>query len=165
MMRRLTRFGRDDARVLVWRGATLKMNENSDKAEIAEAYEEDPVAAATEFGAEFRDDLSGFIARGGRAPSDGGQFELPALPGQSYQTCSAGAELLRLRLRPPRRQSGGSVEIAVVGRHQREARWRSRKRRISGVISSSLSSSAKWPVSSKCNSASPPLKSQRTFGP
>ena len=45
-------------------------------------------------------------------------------------------------------------EIAVVGRHQREARWRSRKRRISGAISSSLSSSAKWPVSSKCNSAS-----------
>jgi hypothetical protein len=63
MMRRSTRFGRDDARVLVWRGNTLKMNENADTAEIAEAYEENPVAAATEFGAEFRDDLSGFIAR------------------------------------------------------------------------------------------------------
>src|SRR5215469_2634663 len=43
---------------------------------------------------------------------------------------------------------------AVVERHQREARWRSRKRRISGAISSSLSSSAKWPVSIKFNSAS-----------
>jgi hypothetical protein len=41
---------------------TLSMNPKADREEIAEAYENDPQAAMAEFGAQFRDDLIGFIS-------------------------------------------------------------------------------------------------------
>lgn len=56
-------FGRDDARVLVWRGTTAEMNPGLDPEIIAEAYEDDPASAAAEYGAEFRDDLADFVSR------------------------------------------------------------------------------------------------------
>lgn len=56
-------FGKDDARVLVWRATTLEMNPSLDKAIIDEAYEDDPQSAAAEYGAEFRDDINDFVPR------------------------------------------------------------------------------------------------------
>jgi hypothetical protein len=56
-------YGKDGARVLVWRGTTAEMNSTLDPAIIAEAYEDDPASAAAEYGAEFRDDVSDFVPR------------------------------------------------------------------------------------------------------
>lgn len=56
-------FGRDGARVLVWRGTTAEMNPSIDPGIITQAYEDDPAAAAAEYGAEFRNDIAGFVAR------------------------------------------------------------------------------------------------------
>ncbi len=54
-------WGRDDSHVLVWQADTLTMNPEADPEEIDEAYRDDPVAAASEYGAQFRDDLSDFL--------------------------------------------------------------------------------------------------------
>jgi hypothetical protein len=54
-------YGRDDNRVLVWQAATEEMNARADPEEIARAYADDPEAAAAEYGARFRDDLSTFL--------------------------------------------------------------------------------------------------------
>jgi hypothetical protein len=56
-------WGRDGARVLVWRGTTAEMNPQIDPGIIAQAYEDDPASAAAEYGAEFRTDVSAFVAR------------------------------------------------------------------------------------------------------
>lgn len=78
-------FGRDGARVLVWRGTSLEMNPSLDPGVVALAYEEDPASAAAEYGAEFRNDIAAFVTRevvdGCTAP---GRFELPPLPGVHY---------------------------------------------------------------------------------
>jgi hypothetical protein len=56
-------FGRDDARVLVWKAPTLTMNPSLNPAIVEEAYEDDPASAAAEFGAEFREDIASFVPR------------------------------------------------------------------------------------------------------
>lgn len=56
-------YGKDDARVLIWKGPTASMNALIDPAIIAEAYDDDPEAASAEYGAEFRDDLADFVSR------------------------------------------------------------------------------------------------------
>ncbi len=56
-------YGRDGADVLVWRGTTREMNPAVPQREIDRAYDKDPVSAAAEHGAEFRNDISGFVAR------------------------------------------------------------------------------------------------------
>lgn len=56
-------FGKDDGRVLVWQGSTSEMNPSIDPAIIAEAYEEDPASAASEYGAQFRDDIDDFVSQ------------------------------------------------------------------------------------------------------
>jgi len=78
-------FGRDDARVLVWRGTTSEMNPTMDPAVIAEAYESDPANAAAEFGAEFRSDVETLLSREvvDRAIV-AGRYELPRLSGVNY---------------------------------------------------------------------------------
>ncbi len=56
-------YGRDDARVLVWQADTATMNPQVDADTIAEAYRDDPEAAACgSFGAQFRDDLAAFVS-------------------------------------------------------------------------------------------------------
>jgi hypothetical protein len=78
-------YGQDDSRILVWKGDTLSMNEKADREEISRAYEEDPQAARAEFGAEFRDDLIGFITL--ETLDDitiHGRHSLPRLPGVEY---------------------------------------------------------------------------------
>jgi hypothetical protein len=56
-------YGKDDARVLVWRADTLTMNPSLDKRIVEEAYQDDPQSARAEYGAEFRDDIADFVAR------------------------------------------------------------------------------------------------------
>lgn len=56
-------FGKDGARVLVWKADTATMNPKIDPAIIAEAYEDDPESAASEYGGEFRSDIADFISR------------------------------------------------------------------------------------------------------
>ena len=56
-------YGRDDARVLVWRGTSLEMNASLDPAIVAEAFEDDPISAAAEYGAEFRSDIGEYVSR------------------------------------------------------------------------------------------------------
>lgn len=78
-------FGRDDARVLVWKAATSDMNPSIDPAIITEAYEEDPEAARAEYGAEFRDDLADFVTRETvDAVTMIGRTELPPEQGLAY---------------------------------------------------------------------------------
>jgi hypothetical protein len=50
---------RDD--VLIWKAPTWIANPTLDRARIIAAYENDPVSAAAEYGAEFRTDVSGFF--------------------------------------------------------------------------------------------------------
>jgi hypothetical protein len=78
-------YGRDDARVLVWKADTATMNPSIDPAIIAEAYESDPEAARAEYGGEFRDDLADFVTRETvDAVTMWGRSELPPQAGVAY---------------------------------------------------------------------------------
>ncbi len=56
-------YGENNARVLFWKASTAEMNPRIDPAIIAEAYEDDPISAASEYGGEFRNDIAAFVAR------------------------------------------------------------------------------------------------------
>jgi hypothetical protein len=56
-------YGQAEAAPLVWRAPTRVMHPGIPQAEVDEAYALDPEAAAAEFGAEFRSDISGFLDR------------------------------------------------------------------------------------------------------
>ncbi len=56
-------FGQDNADVLVWQADTRAMNPSVPQRFIDAAYERDAVAAAAEYGAQFRSDLEAFINR------------------------------------------------------------------------------------------------------
>ncbi len=78
-------WGQDEARVLVWRATSLEMNPGLDPAIVAEAYEDDPDAAAAEYGAEFRNDLSDFVPRAVvDACTMPGRFEIAPMAAFSY---------------------------------------------------------------------------------
>jgi hypothetical protein len=49
--------------VLVWQADTATMHPDLDPGIIAAAYAGDPVAAAAEYGGQFRSDLEGYLAR------------------------------------------------------------------------------------------------------
>lgn len=78
--------GKPDGVVVFVQEPTLAMNQSFDAEAVAAAYEEDPAAAAAEFGAEFRSDVENFITR---EALDGvvvpGRLELPLVPGVSYR--------------------------------------------------------------------------------
>ena len=78
-------WGKDDARVLVWRGTTAEMNPTIDPAVIEAAYEEDAARASAEFGAEFRDDIAAFVSREVvEACIAPGRHEMPPLSTNRY---------------------------------------------------------------------------------
>jgi hypothetical protein len=78
-------YGQDASRVLVWRAPSLEMNPSLDPAIVAEAYEDDPDAAAAEYGAEFRSDLSDFVPRDVvEAATVPGRFEIAPMSCQTY---------------------------------------------------------------------------------
>jgi hypothetical protein len=55
--------GKDDPRVMSWQAPTDIMNPSIDPQFIADAYEDDPISASAEYGAQFRSDVEAFIAR------------------------------------------------------------------------------------------------------
>jgi hypothetical protein len=55
--------GKNDSEVLVWKADTATMNPQVDTAKIAAEYADDPISAASEYGAEFRSDLEAFLSR------------------------------------------------------------------------------------------------------
>jgi hypothetical protein len=78
-------YGKDDARVLVWKADTATMNPSIDPAIIKEAYDTDPEAARAEYGAQFRDDLADYITQEAiDAVTMRGRSELPPMAGVSY---------------------------------------------------------------------------------
>jgi hypothetical protein len=78
-------YGKDNARVLVWKAPTQTMNPSLDPEVVREAYESDPEAARAEYGAEFRDDLADYISREAiDAVTMWGRSELPPMPGVTY---------------------------------------------------------------------------------
>jgi len=56
-------YAKDGDPVLVWQADTATMNPTVDARIIAEAYEQDPVAAAADWGAQFRSDVETFLTR------------------------------------------------------------------------------------------------------
>jgi hypothetical protein len=79
-------FGQDNGRVLVWQGSTAEMNPSIDPAIIAEAFEEDPASAASEYGAQFRDDIDDFVSQAViDACTDPGVTERAANRGLGYR--------------------------------------------------------------------------------
>ena len=78
-------YGRDDGRVLVWRGSTAEMNPSIDPELIAEAYADDPASASAEYGGEFRSDISAFVTRDAvDACTVVGRYELPRISANRY---------------------------------------------------------------------------------
>jgi hypothetical protein len=79
-------YGRDGDAVLVWKAATRTMNPTMSQAKIDAEYEEDPVKAAAEYGAEFRSDIESFISREAvLACVPSGIRERPRAPGMRYR--------------------------------------------------------------------------------
>ncbi len=83
-------FGQDDARVLVWNADTRSMNPGIPLEVIEQAYEEDPLAAASEFGSDgrvqFRRDVEVFLdPEAIRAVTIPDRRELPPLQGVRYR--------------------------------------------------------------------------------
>jgi hypothetical protein len=137
-------YGRDDARVLVWKATTLEMNPSLDPAIVAEAMEDDPDAALAEYGAEFRNDLSDFVPR---AVVEGctvtGLFEIPPMTSARYVAFvdpagGTGADSMTLaiahregeravldcvrEIRPPFSPEAATAEFAAVLKSYRLAR-------------------------------------------
>jgi len=71
--------------VLVWQAATRAMNPTVPQSLIDSATEEDPSAAAAEYGAQFRVDVESFVAREViDAATVAGRHELPPVEGVNY---------------------------------------------------------------------------------
>jgi hypothetical protein len=78
-------YGKPGAPALVWRAPTASMNPTVSKATIAMAYMRDSAAADSEYGANFRNDISGFISREiVEARVIRGRYELPRVAGVTY---------------------------------------------------------------------------------
>jgi len=56
-------YGKEDDNILVWQADTRSMNPKVPQSVLDKAYEEDPIAAAAEYGAEFRRDIEGFVTQ------------------------------------------------------------------------------------------------------
>jgi hypothetical protein len=56
-------YGQDNASALFWKADSQSMNSKLDGSIVAEAYERDPIAAAAEYGAEFRSDCDSYVSR------------------------------------------------------------------------------------------------------
>jgi hypothetical protein len=82
-------FGTDDASGISWNADTASMNPNIDPKVIADAFEADPIAAASEYGRDgsvsFRHDVEAFLdAEVVRSATVPGRHELPPAAGITY---------------------------------------------------------------------------------
>ena len=118
-------YGRDDVDdVLYWRAASAEMNATLNAATIARAYERDAVAAASEFGAEWRRDVTGYVdAQAVAAVTPPGVRERAPVAGLAYSAFAdpasgGGADSFTLAI--AHRDASGRPVLDVV----REARPR-----------------------------------------
>jgi hypothetical protein len=78
-------YGRDVSKVLIWKADSRSMNPTLDKETVEEAYARDPQAADSEYGANFRDDVSTIFSQEIlEARIVRGRHELPPNPDCSY---------------------------------------------------------------------------------
>jgi hypothetical protein len=78
-------FGNDDSPTLIWQAATRVMNPSVPQSFIDSAAEDDPSAAAAEYGAQFRSDVESFISREAiEAVTTPNVFERGHISGQRY---------------------------------------------------------------------------------
>jgi hypothetical protein len=78
-------FGKDDSPVLVWQADTRTMNPSVPQSVIDAAYEDDPVNAAAEYGAQFRSDIEAYVGReAAEACVIDDRFELPPMASVRY---------------------------------------------------------------------------------
>lgn len=78
-------FGKNDDPVLVVQGSTRLLNPLVPRVVIDHAYAADPMAAAAEYGAEFRRDVEAFVSLEAiEAVTIPGRLELPCVPGVRY---------------------------------------------------------------------------------
>lgn len=70
--------GNDDSKVLVWKAPSRVMNPTLSEQTIREAFESDPLAAAAEWEAEFRSDVSAFLEEAWISAAVDDVFERPA---------------------------------------------------------------------------------------
>ena len=56
-------YGKEDDNILVWQADTRSMNPTVPQSVIDRAFEEDPISASAEYGAEFRRDIEGFVTQ------------------------------------------------------------------------------------------------------
>jgi hypothetical protein len=76
---------KDDSRVLVVQAASAVMNPGLDRSFIDAQYEDDPIAAAAEYGANFRSDIAEFVSMDVlEACTADGVFEIPPISGATY---------------------------------------------------------------------------------
>ena len=91
--------------MLVWQADTATTHPDLDPGIIAAASADDPVAAAAEYGGQFRSDLEGHLAREALdAAIVRGRYELPPLPDVPYVAFtdpSGERRSLHTRHRPP----------------------------------------------------------------
>ncbi len=104
--------GTDDPSGIAWTSDTSSMNPAVDPQVIADAFAEDPIAAASEFGSDgsvaFRRDVEAFLDREAvRAVVIGGRRELPPVEGLRY-----------VAFVDPSGGSGDSFTLAIAHRQQ-----------------------------------------------
>jgi hypothetical protein len=103
-------YARDDSTVLVWQARTDVMNPQVDRQEIEQAYRDDPLSAAAEFGAEFRSDLQSYVDRETlEACVASGCYERAPIQGTRYHAfldCAGGSGTDSMALAIGHRQDG-----------------------------------------------------------
>ncbi len=79
-------FGQESARVLVAQAPSRTMNPSLPEHVVTEAFEQDPLAAAAEYGAQFRSDVESFVSvEAVDACTRPGALELPPTTGIKYR--------------------------------------------------------------------------------
>lgn len=110
-------FAQDGDPVLVWQADTASMNPTVDPQVVAEAYEQDPDAAAAEFGAEFRRDIEAFVSREAvEAAVIPGRLELPPISDVNYRAAvdPSGGSADSMTLAIAHRATDGRVQLDAV---------------------------------------------------
>jgi hypothetical protein len=110
--------------VLVVQAATADLNPTFDARAIARAYEDDPAAASSEYGAEFRTDIESFLSRDAIAavvvPD---RHELPPMGRESYRAFvdpSGGSnDAMTLAIGHSERRDGTAIEVLDLLREVR----------------------------------------------
>jgi hypothetical protein len=116
-------FGKDSADVLIVNGATTTMNPTISQTVIDTAYEDDPIAAAAEYGAEFRRDVEVFLpAEALDAVRMPGRFEQPFHAGVTSHAAHAYVAFLD----PAGGTGQDSMTLAIAHHEHGRARPRAR---------------------------------------